>query len=251
MAEWSWARSKEFITKLQEAPEPPVVVPIVPYPEEEGIHEGSRYYSTATSQGIIDTLLTNYLSFLNESKQAILLGRENKEVKDLALSITGGKPTTYERAKAIHEWVYKNIGPKYDKTEYIIPPWDLIKPTVKGDCKSFTILVASLLGIVDIPCWLKLVKISSVPDLHIYDQANLTWAIVDAVGSLFNREVKPVSGYVLYEIDRTTIWPPRVLPSGSEVYIPDIIARNWPYIALASAGASLGIFFYLSSLKKE
>ncbi|GAJ05708.1 unnamed protein product, partial [marine sediment metagenome] len=87
MAEWSWARSKEFITELQEAPKPPVVVPIVPYPEQEGTHNGSRYYSTAISQSIIDSLLENYLSFLDESKEAILLGRGNEEVKDLALSI--------------------------------------------------------------------------------------------------------------------------------------------------------------------
>lgn len=243
MAEWTWAKSKEFITKLQEAPEPPVVVPVVPYPEEEGVHNGSRYYSTATSQGIIDSLLENYLSFMDDSKEAIILGRQNSQVKDLAISITEGKESTYEKAKAIHSWVYSNII--YKRTPYIVPPWDLIKPGVKGDCKAFAVLVASLLGLVDIPCWLKLVKISSVPDLHIYDQANLTWAIVDAVGSLFNREVKPVSGYVLYEIDRTTIWPPRVLPSGAEVYIPEELRKALPWIGIAGGTiATVALIWY-------
>lgn len=233
MPKWSWARSKEFITKLQEAPKPPVVVPIVPYPEEEGIHEGNRYYATGVSQGLIQTLLSDYLFFLEESKQAILMGRQNSQVQNLAISITEGKENTYEKAKAIHSWVYSNIF--YNRTPHIIPPWDLIKPGTKGDCKSFAVLVASLLGLADIPCWLKLVKISSVPDLHIYGQANLTWAVVDAVGSLFNREVKPVSGYVLYEIDRTAIWPPRVLPSGAEVWIPEGLRILWPIIGVGGA----------------
>lgn len=239
MPEWTWARSKEFITKLQEAPEPPVVVPIVPYPEEEGVHEGNRYYTTATSRSTIQMLVTDYLSFLKESKEAIILGRQNSQVQNLAISITEGRESTYEKARAIHSWVYANII--YKRTPYIVPPWDLIKPGAKGDCKAFAVLVASLLGLVDIPCWLKLVKISSVPDLHIYDQANLTWAIVDAVGSLFNGEVKPVSGYVLYEIDRTAIWPPRVLPSGAGIQIPGELRILWPIIGVGGAIA-LGWF---------
>lgn len=223
MAEWSWAKSKEFITKLQEAPKPPVVVPVVPYPEEEGAYQGNRYYTTAISQSIIDDFLRNYLSFLDEAKDVALMGRNNSQVQNLALSITEGKASTYDKARAIHEWVYKNV--EYRKTEYTIPPWELIKPEVSGDCKGFAALVASLLGIAEIPCWLKLVKIGATLNLHVYDLASLTWGVVDAVGAWFGREVKPVTGYIIYEIDRTSTWPPRVLPSGAEIYIPEELKK--------------------------
>ena len=233
---WTWARSKEFVTKLQEAPEPPVIVPAVPYPEEEGVYQGSRYYSAAISRTIIDELLANYLSFLEQSKDVVLTGRGNAEVKNLALSITEGRPTTYEKAKAIHGWVHQNV--EYQRTEYIIPPWDLIRPGASGDCKSFAALVGSLLGLAGIPCWLKLVRIGTASDLHIYDFASLTWAIVDAVGSHFLSEVKPVSGYVIYEIDRTGTWPPRVLPSGAEIEIPEKLKKALPLIG--AIGGTIG-----------
>jgi len=221
--EWSWARSKEFITKLQEAPKPPIVVPIVPYPEAEGTYQGSRYYTTAISQSIIDSFLKDYLSFLDQSRDVALTGRKNSQIQNLALSITEGKAGAYEKAKAIHQWVNQNID--YKRTPYIVPPWELIKPEVSGDCKGFTALVASLLGVVNIPCWLKLVRIGNTVDLHVYDLASLTWGVVDAVGSWFGREVKPVSGYIVYEIDRTTTWPPRPLPSGAGIYIPEELKK--------------------------
>jgi len=230
MAEWTWARSKDFITKLQEAPIPPVVVPAVPYPEEEGSYGESRYYSTATSQAIIDDLLKDFLSFLGQSKEAALMGRDNGQVRDLAVSIIKDTTSPYDRAKAIHEWVYENV--EYRRTPYIIPPWELIRPEVSGDCKSFAVLVASLLGVANIPCWFKLAKIGGVVDLHIYDLASLTWAIADAVGAYFGREVNPVAGYVIYEIDRTSSWPPRPLPSGSGIYIPEKLKEAVPYLAI-------------------
>lgn len=229
-----WAKSKQFVTKLQEAPKPPVIIPAVPYPEEEGIYEGSRYYSTAISRGIIGELVANYLPFLEQSKDVVLTGRANSEVRNLALSITEGRPTTYEKAKAIHGWVHRNVD--YERTEYIIPPWDLIKPVVKGDCKSFACLVGSLLGIAGIPCWLKLVRIGTASELHIYDFASLTWGVVDAVGAYFAREVKPVSGYIFYEIDRTQTWPPRTLPSGAEIDLPQQ-ATTLISIGLLAVGA--------------
>lgn len=234
--QWSWAKSKEFITKLQEAPKPPIVVPIVPYPEQEGSYRGSRYYTTAISQTIIDSFLKDYLSFLDQSKDVALMGRNNSQVRDLALSITKDKIGAYDKAKAIHEWVNKNVD--YKRTPYIVPPWDLIKPEVSGDCKGFAALVASLLGVVNIPCWLKLVKIGSTLDLHVYNLANLTWGVVDGVGSYFLREVKPVSGYIVYEIDRTTIWPPRPLPSGAGIYIPEELKKALPVIGII--GGTIG-----------
>lgn len=236
MAEWSWAKSKEFITKLQEAPKPPIVVPIVPYPEEEGVYQGSRYYTTAISQSIIDSFLKDYLSFLDESKDVVLTGRKNSQIQNLALSITEGKVSSYDKAKAIHEWVNKNVD--YKRTPYIIPPWELIKPEVSGDCKGFATLVASLLGATDIPCWLKLVRIGGTVNLHVYDLASLTWGVVDAVGSWFGREVKPVSGYIVYEIDRTGTWPPRPLPSGAGIYIPEELKKALPWIG--AVGGTIG-----------
>lgn len=248
MAEWTWAKSKEFITKLQEAPKPPVVVPVVPYPEAEGIHKGSQYYTTAISQTIIHSFLENYLSFLEQCKDVILTGRENSQIQNLALSITEGKESTYEKAEAIHKWVNENVD--YKRTPYIVPPWELIKPEVSGDCKGFAALVGSLLGAVDIPCWLKLVRIGGTVDLHVYDLASLTWGVVDAVGSWFDREIKPVSGYIVYEIDRTTTWPPKPLPSGAGVQIPEKVKKILPWLVLSGGGLA-ALYLFILALKER
>lgn len=201
---------KQFITQLQEAPEIPPVIPAVPYPSKEGTYKGSKYYITATTENTVDEFLRVYLSFLATCKEIALEGRNNKAIQELALKITQGKTSTYDKAKAIHSWVYKNIT--YQKKPKIVPPWDLIKPEISGDCKSFAVLIASLLGVINIPCWFKLVEIPGYTALHIYNIANLSWEVIDGTGAYPFREVKPVSGYVLFEVDRIIAIPPQPLP---------------------------------------
>ena len=215
---------KELITRLQLAPKIPPVIPAVPYPAEEGTHKGSKYYVTAITSSTVNDFLENYLDFLATCKAIAQEGRQDQDVKDLTLSITKDKKTTYDKAKAIHSWVYNNV--KYERTTYIIPPWKLIKPDINGDCKSFAILIASMLGIVGIPCWFKLVEIPGFTALHMYDLGSLSWEVIDGTGAYAFKEVKPVSGYVLYEIDSTYDWPPKPLPQGEgEVTIPTEVSE--------------------------
>lgn len=243
--QYTWTPSKDFIKKLQLAPKIPPVVPAVPYPEEEGAYKGSRYYSTAISLTIINNFIKTYLSFLEESKEITLMGRQKEEIKVLALEITQDKKTSYDKAEAVHSWVYENID--YKRTPYIIPPWELIKPEVTGDCKSFAILVASLLGAIEIPCWFKLVKINGLEILHIYNLANLSWETIDGVGAYIYKEVKPISGYIIFEIDKTFGWPPKPLPSGGEPYIPEKLKKEiLPLIGIL--GGAVGVIS-LAALK--
>lgn len=220
--QYNWTPSKKFASDLQRVPKIPPVIPAVPYPEEEGVYKESRYYSTATSPVIIDIFIKDYLSFLGDCKEIVYLGRQKEKLRDLALKITRETTTTYEGAKAIHSWVYKNV--EYERTPYLIYPWELVKPGVNGDCKSFAVLIASLLGIVNIPCWFKLVKVGDLEVLHIYNLVSLSWEVLDGVGAYPFSEVKPVSGYVIFEVDRTLNWPPKPLPSGGGI---PIIPEEW------------------------
>ncbi len=243
-----WIPSKEFLQRLREKPPvvPARVAPAVslvaaePYPFEEGVHKGSRYYTTAVSPVIIDSFLKDYLSFMHQCKEMILLGRERLELGILALYITGKAVTNEEKAKAIHDWVYRYVS--YQRVPEIIPPWELIKPGVNGDCKSFAVLIASLLGILNIPSWLKLVKVDGLEVLHIYNVASLTWETVDGVASAMGFEIKPISGYLLFEIDKTPDWPPKPLPVEAGAELPDIPEKLKEYLPVFAIGlASVGI----------
>ncbi len=239
----TWIPSKEFLERLREKPKVIPAVSLVAaeaYPFEEGVHKGSRYYTTAISPIIIDSFLKDYLDFMHQSKELILLGRERLELGILALYITGKAVTNEEKAKAIHNWVYKYVN--YQRMPEIIPPWELIKPGVNGDCKSFAVLIASLLGILNIPSWLKLVKVDGLNTLHIYSIARLTWEVVDGVASKMGFEIKPISGYLLFEIDKTPDWPPKPLPSEAGAVFPDIPEKLKEYFPVFAIGlASLGI----------
>ena len=244
----TWIPSKEFLERLREKPKvvPARVAPAValvaaePYPFDEGVHKGSRYYTTAVSPVIIDSFLKDYLSFMHQCKEMILMGRERMELGILALFITQKAVTTEEKAEAIHNWVYKYVS--YQRIPEIIPPWELIKPGVNGDCKSFAVLIASLLGVLNIPSWLKLVKVNGLDTLHIYNVAKLSWEVVDGVASKMGFEIKPISGYLLFEIDKTPDWPPKPLPSDAGAELPDIPEKLKQYVPVFAIGlASLGI----------
>jgi len=225
----SFTPDRNFITRLQVAPKIPPVIPAVPYPEEEGIYKGARWYGTALSRLALNELMEGYLSFLDQCKQIILLGREHPQVRNLALKITEGKAN---KAEAIHRWIHENV--RYEKNPVIVMPWELIKPGASGDCKSFTCLAGAMLGIVGIPCWLKLVEIDGYPYLHIYNLGKLTWKSIDATGAYFDREVKPISGYILFEVDKTREFPPKPLPEPGTISFPEI-PREMGKIALVSA----------------
>jgi len=243
-----WSPSKEFITQLQLAPEIPPVIPVAPYPEAEGTYKGSRYYITATTPLVVDDFLKNYLSFMAQAKEITYLGRERTEISLLALYITQNKKSDYDKAKAILDWVYKNI--KYERTNDFVMPWELIKPGINGDCKSFTTLIASLLGVVKIPCWFKLVKIDGYETLHVYNLASLSWEAVDGVGGYFSREVKPVSGYILFEMDKTINWPPKPLPSEAGIYLPEIPEKLKQILPLIGVFVGSAGVISLALLKK-
>jgi len=207
---YEFAPDQELITNLQITPKPPVVIPAVPYPEQTGEYKGSRWYSTALNLGILSGLIDNYLSFLSQCKEIISFGEENEEVKNLSQTITADKYTFYDKAEAVHSWVFENVQYKMNPT--IVSPWELIKKGASGDCKSFACLVASLLGVNAIPSWLKLIKIDGIDILHIYSMSNLSWEAVDGTGKYPFREVSPISGYLIFEVDRTSQWPPKPLP---------------------------------------
>lgn len=247
--QYNWTPSKDFASSLQIAPRIPPVIPAIPYPEEEGTYKGSRWYTIAVSSVIIDDFIKTYLSFLEECKEIALLGREKEEIKALALKITQDKKTSYDKAEALHSWVYKNI--EYERTPYIIPPWELIKPGVAGDCKSFAVLITSFLGAVNIPCWFKLVKIGNIEILHIYNLASLTWEVVDGVGAYVFKEASPISGYIIFEIDKTFGWPPKPLPSGGGWYIPEKFKGELlPLIAIFGGAAGIISLVALKMRKK-
>ena len=63
-----------------------------------------------------------------------------------------------------------------------MPPSRLID-TKRGDCKSFTVLISTLLGIQGIPTWFKLVVAGSDIPNHIYNFAKTSWYPVDGTGS--------------------------------------------------------------------
>ena len=229
------ASYKELITRLQKAPEIPPVVPLAPYPTEQGVYKGSSYYITATTLKTLNDFLTNYLGFLATCKEIIYEGRQNSQVISLANEIIKGQKTNYDKAKVIHSWVYKNVN--YQTTPNLIPPWKLIQPDVNGDCKSFAVLIASLLGIADIPCWLKLVEIPSFSALHIYNFVSLKWEVIDGTGAYVFKEVKPVSGYVLFEIDKTLSFPPEAMPQGGVISPETLEALS--YVSKIAIGAGI------------
>ena len=177
------------------------------------------------------------------------MGRKDASVVAVSEQITGKLTTNYDKAKAIHNWVHTNI--EYKRNPLVIPPWTLIEKGGGGDCKSFAVLTASLLGIAGIPCWLKLIKINGLEILHIYDIAKISWDAVDSVGARAFSEASPISGYILYEIDKTTDWPPKPLPSGSAISPEPEIKKAFPWIILGIGATALPFLALLKSAKKE
>ena len=154
---------KELITKLQMLPR--VVVPVAVYPSKEGSYGTSRYYATARNEALLRSIL-EYLPSLDKWKKIAISSRKNEELRRLSTDICRNIGTNYGKVKAIHDWVFSNID--YMRTSYLIPPDTLIK-TRAGDCKSFTVLISTLLGIQGIPSWFKLVQMSGAEARHIYN----------------------------------------------------------------------------------
>lgn len=201
---------KEIITALQILP--PVAVPIEVYPEREGTYGGSRYYSTAQDEAKIQSL-TGYLALLNKWKGIALSSRGNADLQRLSNDICNGLGTSYRKTQAIHRWVFYNIN--YTQTSSLIPPDELVKRRA-GDCKSFSVLIATLLGIQGIPSWFKLVQLKGMEARHIYNFTYTSWFAVDGTGYFCFSEVKRVIGYMLFEVDKTVSLPPKPLPSPVE-----------------------------------
>jgi len=239
---YQFSPSREFIEKLQRIPKPKIPLFAVPYPEREGVYKGSRWYSTALDETIINDFVTDYLPFLYQSKNLIIMARKDKNVISLTKKIIEGKTTKTDKAKAIHNWVYSNIT--YKRTARIVPPWEIINIKT-GDCKSYACLTGAMLGIAGIDCWLKLAKIDNIDVLHIWDIAYLSWEPVDSVGAFVFREVHPVAGYILFEVDKTLGYPPKPAPEAGTTIIPEKIKEGikkyFAYGAIATM-AGLGIW---------
>jgi len=210
---------KELITKLQILPR--AIVPIAVYPSREGSYGTSRYYATAQNEAQVHSIL-EYLPLLDKWKRIAISSRENEELRRLSADICRNIGTNYGKVKAIHDWVFSNID--YMRTSSLITPDTLIK-TRAGDCKSFTVLISTLLGIQGIPSWFKLVQMSGVEPRHIYNYVLTSWYPVDGTGYFCFSEVKRVIGYLLFEVDKTSSTPPRPLPSPVEAEeVPPAIA---------------------------
>lgn len=241
---------KELITRLQTLP--PIPVPVKIYPSRTGEYRGSRWYSTGQDEaGVIE--FSKYLSILNNWKNVVLEGRTRKDLNDLAIEITKNSTGLTDKTKAIHRWVFNNIN--YLKTPILIPPWDLIRIRI-GDCKSFSVLTATLLGIVGVRCWFKLVQMKGYEARHIYDYAEMSWFPIDGTGAYPFQEVQRVTGYMLFEIDRTSSWPPMPLPSPVEAEevpwpIPLFtgLMRKIGYLAITGV-AIAGLFLSVKSIKE-
>jgi len=231
---------KELITKLQILP--PIPVPVAVYPTKEGTYAGSRYYSAAQTQLQVNELV-RYLSTLSEWRSIVLQSRADTYLQKLSNDICQGLNTNYQKTKAIHRWVFDHIN--YMQTSSLIPPKKLVE-TRAGDCKSFTTLISTLLGIQAIPSWFKLVQLYDISPRHIYTFALNSWTPVDGTGYFCFSEVQRVIGYLLFEVDKTTTSPPQPPPSpiGAEEYPPVLtieeIAGLLPLIGIGALVA-LGI----------
>lgn len=201
---------KEIITRLQILPEIAIPIAVEIYPEIESTYAGSRFYCTAQTQAEVNIFISHYLAVVNSWKNIAINSRESSYLKSLSNDITKDIVTSYGKTKAIHDWVFYNIS--YKETSSLIPPETLAK-TRAGDCKSFTVLIATLLGIQGIPCWFKLVQFSDISVRHIYNYVLTSWQPVDGTGYFCFEEVKRVIGYMLFEVDKTYDSPPRPLPS--------------------------------------
>lgn len=212
---------KELITRLQMLPEVAIPIAVEVYPEIESTYGGSRYYCTAQTQAEVNIFISHYLAVVNSWRNIAIAGRESSYLKKLSDDITKDKVTSYGKAKAIHDWVFYNIS--YKETSSLVPPEELAK-TRAGDCKSFTVLITTLLGIQNIPCWFKLVQFSDINVRHIYNYVLTSWQPVDGTGYFCFEEVKRVIGYMLFEVDKVDTSPPRPLPSpvGAEEVPPPL-----------------------------
>lgn len=243
---------KELITRLQILPAPLVKVKI--YPEITGKDNGSRYYLTGIDgETLVGLGAFIQNGFLREAKRLALEGRGKKNLQDLAKKITEGKPTLYDKVEAMHHWIFKNV--EYQRTSYIVPPWKLIEPETSGDCKSFACLISSLLGITGVPSWFKLVSFKDTfTPRHIYNNALISWQPVDGTGAYCFSEVKGVTGYILYEVDRTESFPPKTpLTEEAVPWIPpqlEYMKKFLPLLALGGA-ASLGLILSIGLYKRR
>jgi len=234
---------KDLITKLQLAT--PIAVPVAVYPEREGKYEGSDYYCAASSEVKIRFLI-EYLPVLADWKRIVIQSRQNYKLRDLSYRICQGKLTKYDKIKAVHDWVYFNID--YQQTATLVPPDRLVSER-RGDCKSFTVLISTLLGIQEIPTWFKLVQLYDDIPRHIYNFAAGTWYPVDGTGYFAFEEVKRVIGYMLFEVDSTITSPPRPAPSSvsAEEYPPPVILET---IGEFSPIIALGLLLAISKIRR-
>ena len=203
---------KELITHLQILEPVPSLVAV--YPEKQGNYRGSDYYCVADSSDKLNVLLS-YLSIMNDWKMLIFEERKNPELIHLSNEICKNAYTKESKIRKIHSWVFNNI--EYFRTPYLVPPSRLID-TKRGDCKSFTVLISTLLGIQGIPSWFKLVIAGSDVPNHIYSYAKTSWYPVDGTGYFPFDEISGIQGYLLFEVDDTPDFPPRPVPQGA----PDV-----------------------------
>jgi len=227
---------KALITHLQELPR--LIVPVKIYPYKEGEYQGNRYYVTANDEASVDAL-TRYLPYLSSWRNLVFEARKRSDIKDLAEEITSPCLYSMDKISAIHRWVFTNI--EYKTTTKIIPPWELIK-TRQGDCKSFTCLISAFLGVLNISSWFKLVQLKGYEARHIYNYVKLSWHPVDGTGLYCFEEIKRVTGYILFEIDRTYDMPPTALPSPEEAEVvpPPIFIQEGDIMSIAMILLLLG-----------
>lgn len=233
---------KALITHLQELPR--LIVPVKIYPYREGEYQGSGYYATANDEASVDAL-THYLPHLSSWKNLVFEARERSDIKNLAEEITSPCQYNMDKISAIHRWVFRNIG--YKTTREIISPWKLIE-TRQGDCKSLTCLISALLGVLNISSWFKLVQLKGYEARHIYSYVKASWYPVDGTGLYCFEEIKRVTGYILFEIDRTYDMPPAALPSPGEAEVvpPPLLAT----LEGEGAMAIVAMFLLLGAIKE-
>ena len=120
----------------------------------------------------------------------------DKEITELANSITQNISGDYDKAKAINEWVANNIYYDYDtyySKDYFSPQYDYSALTVlktkRGICAGYANLTVALLRAADIPAKFIVGDVSSSDEGHAWCEAFVggKWIIIDTTWNSMNR----------------------------------------------------------------
>ncbi len=214
--------------------------PVVEYIKEEGVYHDHRWVKVGANFWEMKKLPFSLYKAEWFYQNWVEEGRGRTDMQLLTLGVVGLSTDPMEKINKIANWIYRNVTYKLN---YEAPPWDLIKPSVSGDCSSFAPLTSCMLGLAGINCWEKLVVFwGHYAYAHVYVLADTPsgFVVVDPTAPpVVGREPANISSYSFFEQDKTAGMPEIKAPDEEPIWLPTpiipFLEKAAPWVVLTTA----------------